>query len=455
MGAAAGDPGRDLTLDPGGSDQPPDASFTLTPQPGRVQHRPSPSTARLERPRRRHRQIRVGPRRQRQLRDRLRLELEHDAANTPPTRRSTVRLRVTDNKGATDVSVRTLTVIGNQFPTASFTATPNPAIQGLTVSFNALRLERPRRHDRQIRVGPRRQRQLRDQHRHDPDHLDLLRQRRHGPGRPAGHRQRRQNRDQNGAGLDQHRRRQQLPRRGQRHPGLIHYWRLGETSGTTFADSVGTSNATAFGGPTLGVAGGDRRRPRQSRALRRRRRRRPRPRRPLRAEHDHGRVLALHRRLHQRRRARPWSSPTTSTRTKAASSSTRTRPRPAANSASAIGNPDTRNNAFFARPSTGQWHHYAFVLDTAAPAAQQITPYVDGKAVAYTKTAEGTGSGAFANSTLNFMSRAGQQLFGRGALDDLAIYGRALTAAEISEHQPASAPTAARSPPSPRPPRRS
>ena len=72
---------------------------------------------------------------------------------------------------------------------------------------------------------------------------------------------------------------------------------------------------------------------------------------------------------------------------------------------------DTRNNVFFERPSSGQWHHYAIVLDTTAPAAQQIVPYVDGKTVAYTKTAEGTGAGAFANSTLNFMSRAAQQLF--------------------------------------------
>ena len=38
----------------------------------------------------------------------------------------------------------------------------------------------------------------------------------------------------------------------------------------------------------------------------------------------------------------------------------------------------SRNNVFFARPSAGAWHHYAFVIDTTAPAATQITPYVDG-----------------------------------------------------------------------------
>ena len=44
---------------------------------------------------------------------------------------------MTDNSGATDTTVRTLTVIGNQPPTASFTATPNPVVQGLPASFNA------------------------------------------------------------------------------------------------------------------------------------------------------------------------------------------------------------------------------------------------------------------------------------------------------------------------------
>ena len=53
-----------------------------------------------------------------------------------------------------------------------------------------------------------------------------------------------------------------------------------------------------------------------------------------------------------------------------------------------IGTPDTRNDVYFERPSAGAWHHYAIVLDSSAPAAQQITPYVDGKAVAYTKNAD-------------------------------------------------------------------
>ena len=78
----------------------------------------------------------------------------------------------------------------NRRPVASFTAPADPVATGRTGHLQRLGLERPRRHDRQIRVGPRRQRQLRDQHRHDAD-------RRHAPTpaegrvhrRPAGHRQ--------------------------------------------------------------------------------------------------------------------------------------------------------------------------------------------------------------------------------------------------------------------------
>jgi PKD repeat protein len=99
-----------------------------------------------------------------------------------------------------------------------------------------------------------------------------------------------------------------------------------------------------------------------------------------------------------------------------------------------IGNDASRNNVFFARPSAGAWHHYAIVLDTTAPAATQITPYVDGQPVTYTKGSSGTGQGNFANSTLYLMSRGGTSLLGNGTLDELAIYSKALSATTITEH---------------------
>ena len=100
----------------------------------------------------------------------------------------------------------------------------------------------------------------------------------------------------------------------------------------------------------------------------------------------------------------------------------------------AIGRGSSRNNVFFARPSAGTWHHYAFVFNTTLTGSQQIVPYVDGKAVTFSKGSSGTGAGNFANSTLNFMSRNGSSLFGKGSLDEVTIYNQALTSTQVSQH---------------------
>jgi PKD repeat protein len=100
----------------------------------------------------------------------------------------------------------------------------------------------------------------------------------------------------------------------------------------------------------------------------------------------------------------------------------------------AIGQGASRNNVYFPRPSAEQWHYYAFTINTAAAGASEITPYVDGKAVAYTKTAEGTGAGNFASSTLYWMSRDASTLFGAGSMQDLAIYNTSLPSATITKH---------------------
>jgi PKD repeat protein len=99
-----------------------------------------------------------------------------------------------------------------------------------------------------------------------------------------------------------------------------------------------------------------------------------------------------------------------------------------------LGTGPTRNSIFLTRPSAGVWHHYAFVLDTTAPAASEIKPYVDGQPVSFQQEGAGTGGGPFANSTLYLFSRGGTSLFGSGFLDDLAIYGGDLSASTVSEH---------------------
>ena len=118
---------------------------------------------------------------------------------------------------------------------------------------------------------------------------------------------------------------------------------------------------------------------------------------------------------------------------------------PGSDFAVAIGNGSRNNNVLFARPSAEQWHYYAFVINTEAPAEAEITPYVDGHAVSYTKSNSGTGAGSFANSTLFWMSRDASTLFGAGSMQDLALYDTTLSASTIArtlrdgEHGPKAA----------------
>jgi len=344
-----------------------------------------------------------------------------------------LRLRVTDNGGATDVTVRTLTVIGNLPPTASFTVAPNPAIVGQTVTFNASGssdsdgtitkyewdLDGNGTYETNSGTNATATRSYAT-----PATLTIGLRVTDNGGKTATTTQ--SLKINNGgvssygdAVLDT--------------AGLIHYWRLGETAGPAFADTKGTTPATASGGVTFGVPGGvagD-----------------PNP-------------------------AARFDGVTGTARTNVDMSSLSTitvefwlnwdaftdddslameftdnfnqngggflidpnAPQQAGKFGVAIGMAGSRNNAFFARPSAGVWHHYAFVLDTTAPAATEIIPYVDGQAVTYTKMDSGTGAGKFANAALNFMSRGGLGLFGRGALDEVAIYDRALSPATIAEH---------------------
>ncbi len=107
---------------------------------------------------------------------------------------------------------------------------------------------------------------------------------------------------------------------------------------------------------------------------------------------------------------------------------------PGSDFAVSIGKSGSRNTVFFARPSAGAWHHYAFVIDTEAAAEDEITPYVDGHAVSYTKSESGTGAGSFANSTLFWMSRDASTLFGAGSMQGLALYDAALSSETIAAH---------------------
>ncbi|HSS42857.1 MAG TPA: N,N-dimethylformamidase beta subunit family domain-containing protein [Solirubrobacterales bacterium] len=430
MGAQPATP-EGITLDPGGSNQVPNASFTLTPNPvgfnttvtfnGSASKDTDGSIAKYEW----------------DLDGNGTYEVSGTSSST--TRKYTsdatidVRLRVTDNKGATDVSVKTLTVIGNQFPVPDFTATPNPVIQGLTVSLNGSVSKDPDGTIAKYEWD-------RDGNGTFETNTGTTSSTTFAYATPGTYQVKLRVTDNGGkqatkeipvtvsvAGVSSY------SDAVKDTPGLIHYWRLGETSGTTFADSVGGANATTKGGPTLGVPGGIAADP------------------DLAARFDGVDDTAqapldlsglntitvefwLYVDSYTNDDAMTLEHTANFNQNKGGFLIDPNAPQAGGKFGIGIGTPDTRNDAYFERPSAGQWHHYAIVLDSTAPAETEITPYVDGKAVAYTKAAKGTGSGSFANSTLNFMSRAGSGYFERGALDDVAIYDRALTAAQIAEH---------------------
>ena len=138
-----------------------------------------------------------------------------------------------------------------------------------------------------------------------------------------------------------------------------------------------------------------------------------------------------------RRTTTTWRSSTrpTTTTTRVACWSTPTTRAGSSRSAQRQGAFGTGYNTFgFARPCAAAWHHYALVFDRNAAAASELRAYVDGALVSGTKPASTNTLGNFAQSTLYFMSRAGSSLFGAGDLDEVAIYNRALSAAEITDH---------------------
>jgi PKD repeat protein len=223
-------------------------------------------------------------------------------------------------------------------------------------------------------------------------------------------------------------------------PGLLHYYRLNEPSGSTIADSVGSDPGTLTGA-TLGVPGAVNGDPNTAVNF-------PGDGDPV--EGQHGSFGAIPMSLSGQTEITvefwlKWDAYGNND-----SLAMEFTPNYNENSGGFIVDPDageyggtfgvgigigsTRNSVFFARPSAGVWHHYAFVLNSAAPAATQITPYVDGQPVSYQKESSGTGAGAFTSSTLYLFSRDGSSLFGSGSLDELAIYSGEVSAATIQEH---------------------
>ena len=178
-------------------------------------------------------------------------------------------------------------------------------------------------------------------------------------------------------------------------PGLVNYWRMSEAAGPTFADTKGTAHATGGGNVTYGVPGGPAFDPTPAAHFDGVTGFASAPVNSSATAHDHHRVLA---------QVGPFGGDDSLAMefTPNFNSSDGgfivdpNSPQFGGTFGVGLGRGTSRNNVFFPQPSTGAWHHYAFVMDTTAPAATQITPYVDGAPVTYQKLDSGTGAGTFA-----------------------------------------------------------
>lgn len=89
------------------------------------------------------------------------------------------------------------------------------------------------------------------------------------------------------------------------------------------------------------------------------------------------------------------------------------------------------NGGYFSRPSAAVWHHYLFIMDRTTGTALGVSVWVDGVQVTVTQSQFGNITTNFADGTLFLMSRNAASLFGAGQIDDLLIYDRRITPAEI------------------------
>jgi uncharacterized membrane protein len=88
----------------------------------------------------------------------------------------------------------------------------------------------------------------------------------------------------------------------------------------------------------------------------------------------------------------------------------------------------------YSQPTSGAWHHLAVVYDMSQAAANEVNLYIDGVLqTALKQTYSSNNSGNFGNFPLYLFSRAGTTSYSGGQMDDLQLYSRALSAAEIQQ----------------------
>ena len=86
------------------------------------------------------------------------------------------------------------------------------------------------------------------------------------------------------------------------------------------------------------------------------------------------------------------------------------------------------------QPSSGVWHHLAFVFDKSQAGANEVSFYVDGVLqTAKSSLATSTNTNNFGSNPIYVYSRGGTQQYAAGVVDELRIYSSALTGTQIQQ----------------------
>ena len=86
------------------------------------------------------------------------------------------------------------------------------------------------------------------------------------------------------------------------------------------------------------------------------------------------------------------------------------------------------------QPTSGVWHHLAIVYDKTKTAGDQVAFYVDGALQDPTRSLHAsTNTNSFGENPIYLFSQGGIGMFDTGKIDDVRLFARALTAAQIRQ----------------------
>ena len=86
------------------------------------------------------------------------------------------------------------------------------------------------------------------------------------------------------------------------------------------------------------------------------------------------------------------------------------------------------------QPSSGVWHHLAFVFDKSQTGASEVKFYLDGVLQTATRSlATSTNTNNFGSNPIYVFSRGGTQSYAAGTVDELRLYSSALTGTQIQQ----------------------